>query len=325
MAWLAFQFVVGVLLLKKSADWFVRGASRVAKLAGLPRVFIGVALVGFATNLPELAVSAAASFAGQTEIALGNAIGSNTFNTGLILGLCLVALNARFEPVWLRDYGIPMLFSCAIMYLLAVFGDVTRFMGLIYVLLCAAFVTRMTTVVKREPVLAKSAEEWAEEAEGGADVGRQWRVVGLLLAISLPIIWISSKWLLSTSTQMARLLGISESVIALTLVSAGTSLPELATSWAACKRGHYDTSVGLIFGSNIYNVSGVIGCSGLIHHLPYTAAHRLYDIPVMIVIQVILLAPVLWNRSPGRKTGYALLIVYGLYVYSLFTLYGIFS
>ncbi|MCX7017068.1 MAG: calcium/sodium antiporter [Candidatus Sumerlaeota bacterium] len=325
MAWLAVQFIIGVLLLNKSADWFVRGASRLAELLGLPRLVIGVVLVGFATELPEFAVSIAASWAGHSEIALGNAIGSNSCNTGLILGLCLVCLNARFETVWLRDYGIPMLLSCAVMYLLAIFWDVSRFMGFLYLLLCAAYFAWMAALAKREPVLARSAEEWADEVEGSKNIHREWYVVGLLFVISLPIIWLSSKWLLASSIQLAQLLGISESVIALTLVSVGTSLPELATSWAASRRGHYDTSVGLIMGSIVYNAFGVIGCSGVIHLQPYTAAHRLYDIPVMILIQIILLAPVLWNRSPGRKTGYALLIVYGLYVYSLFTLYGIFS
>ena len=325
MAWLALQFIIGVFVLNKSADWFVRGASRLAELLGLPRLFIGVVLVGFATNLAEFAVSMVASFSGHTEIALGNAIGSNTFNTGLILGLCMVCLNARFEPVWLRDYGIPMLFCCGVMYLLAIFWDVSRFMGFFYILLCAAFVGWMAIIVKREPVLARTAEEWAEEVEGGRDIRREWQTVVLLLCISLPIIWISSKWLLSSSTQIARLLGISESVIALTLISAGTSLPELAAAWAASRRGHHDTSVGLIIGSVVYNAFGVIGCSGVICRQPYTYAHRLYDIPIMILVQVILLTPALWNRSPGKKTGYALLIVYGLYVYSLFTLYGIFS
>jgi len=326
MTWVLIQFIIGVLLLAKAADWFSRAAALVAELTGLPRLVLGATLIGLVTNLPEFAISTAAAWKGHGEIALGNPVGSNIANTGLILGICLVRSRGVVQIAWLRDHGIPMLLACTLLFGLAAWGDITTPVAVLLLLLCGGYVAWSVASARREPVLAQQAETFI--AETLADTGslkRRWAVAGVLLAISVPLVIASSRWVLASSIDLAHLLDISESVIALTMVAVGTSLPELATALAALRHGHYDTSVGIVLGSNIYNALGVIGASGLIARLPVTLGNRLYDLPMMLLFMTVSLLPCLFGRSPGRATGVVLLSLYGIYAYSLFTMYGVFA
>lgn len=326
MTWLIIQFLIGILLLVKAADWFSRAAALVAELTGLPRMVMGATLVGLVTNLPEFAISMAAAWRQHSEIALGNPVGSNICNTGLILGLCLLRTHGTIEMAWLRDHGIPMILGCTVLYAFAAWGDITTPVALVLLALCAGYIVWSVASTRREPMLARQAESFVEDTLAEtAGVRHRWAVVGLLLAISIPLVIVSSRWVLATSVELARLLELSESVIALTLMAFGTSLPELATALAALRRGHQDTSIGIVLGSNIYNALGVIGISGLIADLPVTIGNRLYDLPVMLLVLALPLVPCLFRRSPGRVTGAVLLGIYGVYAYSLFTFYGVFA
>ena len=327
MILMVIKFVGGILLLNKAADWFSRGAALVAALTGLPRLLMGALLVAFITHLPELVIASAAAWTKHSEIALGTAIGANICNTGLILGLCLIRMRADvIEQAWLRDQGIPMLLVGILLYAFGMFGDITRGVAAILLLLCVCYVAWSVISAKREPALARQAENLADEALGDTAGSRhRWAVVITLLIISVPVVLVSSHWVLSSAVDMARIFGISESVIALSLVAGGTSLPELATALAASRKGHYDTSIGIILGSNILNTLGVLGVAGLCNRLPFTGANRLFDMPVMLLLMVIPLLPGLVGRVPGRMTGRVLLGIYVVYVYSLFTLYGIFD
>jgi cation:H+ antiporter len=325
MIWLIIQFILGVLLLAKAADWFCRAAAQVAELTGLPRLVLGATLVGFATNLPEFSISTMAAWRLHSEIALGNPIGSNICNTGLILGICLVRSRGVIEMVWLRDHGIPMLLACTLLVGIAAWSDITAPVALLFLVLLVAYVAWSLASARREPVLAWQARSRVEEALGETgSLKHRWAVAGVLLALSIPLVIFSSRWVLGTSVQLARMLQISESVIALTLIAGGTSLPELATALAALRRGHQDTSVGIVLGSNIYNALGVIGISGLITRLPVTLGNRLFDMPVMLLVIAIPLVPCLFGKSPGRITGMILIGLYAAYTYSMFTLYGVF-
>jgi cation:H+ antiporter len=311
-------------------------------LTRLPRLLMGAILIGLVSNLPEFAVSLTAIWhpeGAKPTMALGNAIGSNIANTGLVLGVCLVQGRAMIEPNWLRGQAIPMFLACVLLYGVVLFTDVTFSVGLLLVALCVFYVVWSVSTTKPNQVDGPSLQPPPPEGGGLESVApasrtanelaterrAQWAIFAVLMVLSIPLVLVSSRMVLYSAVDMARAMDISETVIALTLVAAGTSLPELATALAAYRKGHADTSLGIILGSNIYNALGVIGLSGLFIALPVSAANRLFDLPVMLLLFVVLLTPVLLGRTPGRRTGYVLLGIYALYSYSMYTLYGIFT
>lgn len=326
MTWLAIQFIIGVLLLVKGADWFAKAAAQIAELTGLPRLVLGAILIGLATNVPEFAVSLSASWAGHGGIAFGNAVGSNVVNTGLILGIILLQTGVSVELTWLRDHGIPMILACTLTYALSLFGDISYHAGILLLLICLSYLAWSVISAKRNRAFAQEAQDFADATLGDQSVSirYRWLVVSVLLLISVFLVVFSSRWVLSTVVQLERALGISETVIALTLVAVGTSLPELATALSALRRGHHDTSLGIILGSNIYNILGVIGGSALLGRIPVTTANRLFDVPIMLLLVIIPLIPCMWGKAPGRRVGYALIAIYCIYTYSLFTVHRIF-
>lgn len=322
MIWTLLKLALALLLLGKAAEWFARAAAHVAALTGLSRLLLGAVLIGCITNLPELLIAVKAAWIGHTPIALGNAVGSNIVDTGLILGLCLILAGRRGDPAWLRRQGIPMLLAGLVLYALSLFTPITRPVALALLGLLLIYLIGSVRADRRQPM--------PNEAEGPAGpagelAGRQsWAVAGVLFALSLPLLFLSSGWALNQAIALAGLLGVNEIVIALTVVAAGTSLPELATALAATRRGHLDTAVGIVFGSNVYNALGVIGIGGLVAPLTVSTANRLYDLPVMLLVLLIPLLPLLHGRFPGARTGWVLVGVYVVYTYSLFTLYPIF-
>jgi len=320
------RFIVGVLLLAKAADWLAGAAAQVADLTHLPRLILGATLVGLVTNIPEFAVSLSAVWYAHGTIAFGNPIGSNIVNTGLILGICLLRSRRRIEPAWLRDHGIPMLLACTLVFAFAAYRDITTSTALVLLALCAGYVVWSVVSAKREPELAHDMEALvAETLTGPKGLRGRWAAAGVLLALSAPLVIFSSRMVLSCSVEFAHRLNVSESIIALSLVAVGTSLPELATALAAFGRNHQDTAVGIVLGSNIYNALGVIGLSGVFGRLPVTLGNRLFDLPMMLLVLSVPMLPCLFGKTPGRFTGVILLLTYGFYTYSLFTLYGVFS
>lgn len=325
MTLLALEFILALLLLNKSADWFARGTALVAELTGMPRLWMGAILGGFVASIPEKIVSCIASWNNHSEIALGNGIGSVTFNC-VLMGICLLQTRTAMNKAWFRDHGIPMLISCLVLFGFCLRDAITWPVALLFVLLAAFYVVWSIVTAERDPLVARQAEEAITETLGEKSaIQHRWYVAVLLLGISIPILFGSSSWLVHIAVQMAQSMGISESVIALTLVAVGTSLPELATTIAATRRGHLDTTIGMIFGSNVFVGMGAIGLSGLFGRLPVTTANRLFDLPVMMLAMMLPFVPLLFGRTPGRLMGYLLLIGYAVYVYALFTFYGIFE
>lgn len=325
MIWLLFQFILAFLILNKSADWFARGTAMVAELTGMPRIWMGAILAGFVASIPEKVVSAVASWSGHSDIALGNSIGSVTFNC-VLLGIVLLRAHAVLEKAWFRDHGLPMLILCLILFGFCLRDSIGWGTGVLFILLCAFYIVWSVFTARRDPHVARVAEEAADEAVGTAGGGTSsWAVALLLLGISCPVVFLSSVWAKNLTVDLARLAGLSESVISLTLVAIGTSLPELATTLAALRRGHVDTTLGLIFGSNIFVGMGAVGISALCGPLQVSAANRLFDLPVMMAVTILPFLPLAWGRVPGRVMGAALLVAYGVYAYALFTFYGVFQ
>ena len=277
-------FVAGLGLLLLGAEALVRGASRLAAAAGVSPLVIGLTVVAFGTSSPELAVSVKAAWAGQADMAVGNVVGSNIFNVLMIVGIAAAITPLRVAlPLVRRDVPLTIAVSVAV-WLLARDGRIDRGDGLG---LFAGLVVYTVWIV-----WASRRESAAAAAEYTAQFGRPaappwWQSVAFVVA-GLAMLVLGSQWLVDGAVAFARWLGISEVVVGLTIVAAGTSLPELATSVLAAARGERDIAVGNIVGSNLFNLMGVLGLSGLcapdgLATLPSLIA---FDLPVMIAAAV---------------------------------------
>jgi len=284
---IALYLVFGLTALVSGADLLVRGASRLAAALGISPLIIGLTIVAFGTSAPELAVSIGSAWSGRADIAVGNAIGSNIFNILLILGASALVLPlAVAEQVVRRE--VPIMIGAACLLLVLVLdGTIGRAEGAL--LFGLAVVYTVTLIAGARAEGPSAAAEFAHEfGEAAAQQGRQWLVqIGLIVA-GLVLLVIGSRWLVEGAVAIARLAGLSELVIGLTVVAAGTSLPEAATSIAAAIKGERDIAVGNVVGSNIFNVLVVLGLSALLSPAGLPAAPSLarFDIPVLIAVSV---------------------------------------
>lgn len=324
MMWPLVQLLLALLLLDRAAGLVVRGSALAAALCGLPRLLTGALLIGLATNIPEFIVSGMAAWRGHGSLALANPVGSNIANAGLILGLSLVRPGGRIRTAWLRDHGIPMTLACVFLFVLAQAGDITRSAALLLTAACALYIGWAVTAAPRTPELSLEAEHVLEDAlEGLTELRHRWSAAAILLLLGLPLVWLSSRWVLFAAIETARRMGIGEAVVGFSLIALGTSLPELFTTLAAIRRGQPDTACGIVLGSNTFNALGVVGFSGLLSGLPVETVNRLFDLPVMLLLCCLPMAPLAFGREPGRKTGFLLLLAYAVYVYALFTIQGV--
>ncbi len=326
MIWALIQLCLALLLLDKAAGMVIRGSALIAALSGLPRLLMGALLIGLATNIPEFFISGMASWRGHGELALGNPVGSNIVNIGLILGLYLFSRYGSMKIAWLRDHGIPMILSMLLLFVLAQREAITRLPGLLLLLGALGYICWSVAVARRTPEITREVEDIIQDTLTGlTNLRHRWGAALTLVLLGIPLVWLSSHWVLFNAIATSQRLGVSEGVIGLSLIALGTSLPELFTTWSAIRRGQPDTAVGILLGSNTFNALGVIGLGALFGALPVTTVNRLYDLPVMILVCCIPLVPVAFGRDPGRKTGAVLVTCYVCYIVALFSMQGVLS
>ncbi|MFP5414707.1 MAG: calcium/sodium antiporter [Gammaproteobacteria bacterium] len=306
--------VVGLVLLVWSADRFVEGSAAVARHLGMPPLLIGMVVVGFGTSAPELTVSVLATIGGNSGIALGNAYGSNIANIALILGLtALISPIAVHSRVVRRE--LPILIAVTAMAAWQLRDGLLS--GLDAWLLLAVFAGLMIWsiyegVTERGDVLG--AEMVQELDAHRMPVGRAvfWLAAGLVVLVA------SSRLLVWGAVTIAQSLGVSDLIIGLTVVAIGTSLPELASSLMAARKGEHDIALGNILGSNLLNTLAVVGVAGAIHPVEVAPDVLSRDIPVMAFLTIALFAMSYGFRAPGRinrlKGG---LLVAGYLAYTL--------
>lgn len=278
--------VIGLTLLLVGGEWLVRGASRLALALGIPRVVIGLSLVAFGTSAPELAVSVLSSYKGQSGIAVGNVVGSNIVNVLLILGLSAVAAPLAVSKRLVR-IEVPLMIATALLFFaIAYDGHLSRGDGALLAIIFLSYIVWMGRTARQD-----SSIEIEEEVPLGS--GTSLKLLGYLKLISLVVaglvgLVLGSNWLIEGAVAIARMLGVSELVIGLTLVAAGTSLPELVTSVIASLRGERDIAVGNVVGSNIFNILSVLGFSTVVspNGLEVAAAVIRFDAPVMIGVSL---------------------------------------
>ena len=314
--------VGGLALLIFAADKFVMGAASTAKHMGVSTMLVGLIIVGFGTSAPEMVVSAIASFKGNSGLALGNAVGSNITNIALVLGvgLLIVPMSIKSQTIK-REMPILLLVTLMVLFLL-IDLKLTFIDGL--VLITSMFVvTGFLLVIGMKSDRDQFSDEF--EAEYDLDISLQKAIMFLLFGIvMLPI---ASQAMVKGATDIALFFGVSDMVIGLTIVALGTSLPELAATMASAAKKEHDLAIGNIVGSNMFNLLGVIGISGLIREYEFTAHFIKYDYFYMLMLTVFLFLAsvyfVLKDRFVSRIIGLILVIMYISYMIWLYFSEGI--
>jgi cation:H+ antiporter len=305
-----FLLIVGLVLLIVGAEALVRGASRLAAAIGISPLVIGLTVVAFGTSSPEMAVSVMSAYESQADLAVGNVVGSNIFNVLFILGLS-AAITPLLVSRQLIRLDVPIMFGVSVLLLFLVLdGNINRLDGAIFFAGIIAYTAFQIFQARREKKEAES-----EEAIEKPTTPLQWLSnIGLVVG-GLVLLVIGSNWLVDGAIFIAQSLGVSELVIGLTIVAAGTSLPEVATSVIASIRGQRDIAVGNVVGSNIFNILAVLGLSGLVspQTINVAASALTFDIPVMIAVALACLPIFFTGRVIARWEGFVFLAYYVIY------------
>ena len=308
-------FALGLVLLIKGGDWFVDGATGIARRFRLPDIIVGATVVSIGTTLPEVMVSTTGALLGQGAMAYGNAIGSIICNTALIAA---ISVTCNPGPVNVKTMKMPVFFffTSAAVYCLAAYGLGTfpRWLGFI---MLAIFVVYLIANVRQG---LRYPEETAEEAES-AKASRSLAMELVLLVIGAALIAYGANLLVEHGTIIAQKLGVPETVIALTFVALGTSLPELITTITSLKKGHASLGIGNVIGANVFNLVLVSGMAVTIAPFDVPVgklllgrnASLVLDIPLMLLVMLLLTVPALTKKRLSRWQGIALLCIYAAF------------
>ena len=302
---------LGFVLLSKGADVFVDGSASVATKAGIPQLVIGLTIVAMGTSAPEAAVSISSAIAGSAEIAVGNVVGSNILNVLIILGL-----SATIVPLAVRKISlvldIPMvLLATVVLFVLGLFGSINFIGGIILLLIFIGYMAILFINAKKPK---KPGE--LEEEDAPIQVMPVWKSI-IFIVLGLGMIVLGSDVTVDSATALARIFGVSERFIALTIVALGTSLPELFTSANAAIKGNADIAVGNILGSNIFNILFILGLTSLIIPVPFESKFLIDTIVAFVAVLLILLFS-LKSKKLARWAGIVMLVAYaGYFVYLL--------
>ncbi len=307
------MFVVGLIFLIKGGDWFVDGASGIAKKFHIPDILIGATVVSIGTTLPEVMVSATSALSGHGEMAYGNAIGSIICNTALIAAITIAVRPSKIDT---SSFKLPVaiFFVAAALYsgVAYFFGEFTRGMGLLLLAIFALY----TALSVRTALKAPQGDE--EHSEAVESSNKELIKNILMLVVGAAVIAIGADMLVDNGTVIAAALGVPESVIALTFIAIGTSLPELVTAISALAKGHGALSLGNVIGANILNLVLVSGVASLVS--PFSIPNNsqiaginsslVVDIPVMLFVMAFLTIPTLLTKKLSRFQGIVLIAIY---------------
>lgn len=310
-----FLLILGIALLYSGGELLVDNAIRLAKNFNVSNMVIGLTVIAFGTSCPELATSLAAALTGSPDIAIGNAFGSNVANLGLILGLSALIMPFTVTVAFLRREVAFMIFATVLVYPLMVNGRLNRIEGLVLFLLLVGFIY----VLLRDP----GAQD--EHMVHPEDLERQPRPVWLAslgVAVGVGLLVGGAEALVEGGRYVANAFGISERVIGFTIVAFGTSLPELAASIVAARRGEGDIVMGNLVGSNIFNLLCILGLTALVVPIPVSAESMRLDFWMMLGVSVLLLIMLLTNKKLVRTEGMVLMVIYLSYVAYLFSSRG---
>lgn len=299
-------FLLGIVLIVKGGDLFVDAATWMAEASGIPKFIVGATIVSLATTLPELLVSSMAAAELKTDMAIGNAVGSVTANTGLILAVSLVFMPAAIRRSQIAVKGVILVLSTLFLWLLSSTDGLSLVESAVLLLLFAAFIAENV----------HSASKNSEPAERIAVTRRDLLKNIALFIVGAVALVIGSDLLVDNGTILAVALGVPERIIAVTMIAIGTSLPELVTAVTAIAKKQSSLSVGNIFGANIIDITIILPLCALISHgtLPVAAESVRIDMPVCLVETVIAVVPTLILKRFTRAQGVLMLAVYAAYL-----------
>ena len=294
-------FALGFFLLVKGADWFVDGASGLARKLGIPQLVIGLTIVAMGTSLPEAAVSISAALRGNAEITIGNIVGSNILNILIILGVTALIATLKVADSTVR-YEIPFMIvvTFVLLWLGYTGGQVTWLEGVILWVLFLLYLRYLY-------MMAKKGKEEEREVEQLSTA----KIIGLILA-GVVMIVAGSNFAVEGASNLAKALGISQRFIGLTIVALGTSLPELVTSVSAARKHNADIAIGNIVGSNIFNILFIVGTTALITPVTF-ASGFVVDTLIAAAVGILLFVCVARTKELRKKAGIVMLLAYILY------------
>ena len=317
--WIVLLFAAGLVCIIKGGDPFVDAAGWIAEASGIPKFIIGATIVSFATTLPEMLVSVFAALEGNADIAVGNAVGSVTANTGLIMCLSLVCMTCLMER---RQFGVKACLLLAAILSLFGFtrdGRLSVAEGLLVLVIFADFLAESLISARREQGTERKAEGERPAVSGKTVAGNIVKFVlgaaGIVLGAQL---------LIDNGSAIASLLGVPDAIIAATMIAIGTSLPELVTTLTAIRKKESSLSVGNIIGANIMDLTLILPLCSLIlgKPLPVQSQGMLLDIPACLVICAAVLVPALWKGKFQRWMGFLAGGLYIVYLTVMFTCFG---
>ncbi len=308
-------FVLGLVLLLAGGEVLIRGATRLAAMASVPPVIIGLTVVAFSTSAPELAVAVQAAIGGHGDLVVGNVVGSNIANVLLIIGLA-AAIAPLYVSQKLIRVDVPLMVGVSVgVWWMALDGRLSTLEG---VLLVAGIIAYGTLAVRASRTTARPVRDQYAEAYGepGALGRGAWPATLLLVALGIAGLVVGAHWLVGGATAAARALGVSELVIGLTIVAVGTSLPELTTSVMAALKGERDIAAGNAIGSNIFNLLLVLGLTALATPggVPVSRAAAAFDLPVMVAASVACLPIFFFGHRISRWEGTLFVAYYAAYI-----------
>ncbi len=306
--------VFGIGLLTLGADLLVRSAAVMAERLGLSRLIIGLTVVAYGTSMPELAVSVGSAFWGRDSVALGNAIGSNVFNVLVVLGGASLIRPLGISRQLLRLDVPVMIFTAVLALVVSLDGGIGRGDGILLLALAVVYTFALVREARKDD--ASQTEESFQVEDPAVASTRSTLSNTLMLLLGFVLLIVGSRFLVDGAVSIARWLGLSELMIGLTVVAAGTSMPELATSFVASWHQHRDLAVGNVVGSNIFNVLVVLGSAAALspHGLHVPRGVLTFDIPVMIAVSIACLPVFFTGWEISRAEGIVFLGYYAVYV-----------
>ena len=292
--------VLGFAMLVKGADWFVEGTSGIARKMGIPQLVVGLTIVAMGTSAPEAAVSITAALKNNASIAIGNVVGSNILNILIILGVTAVITSVAIQKSTFRIEMPYMIVVTIVLIVMGLTGEcISRVEG---VILWVMFIVYLVYLY----MLARNGKEENEEVEKST-----WKLIVAAIIGGVIVVW-GSNVTVDSATAIAKIVGISDRFIGLTIVALGTSLPEFVTSVTAARKGNADIAIGNIVGSNIFNILFVIGTSALITPVPYEPTF-IVDGMIAVAAGVLLWIAVAKKMELRRFWGVIMLVCYGAY------------
>lgn len=305
-------FIIGLLLVIKGGDMFVDAATWIARVLNIPNFIIGATVVSIATTLPEMIISLISAKNGVTEMAIGNAVGSVTMNTAIIMALAFIFMMVNTERKSIGIQSILLILAVMVTYLGSENGVLGVIPSLILLIIFIVFIISNIKIGKKEKNIEYPEEE--------ITINTKEKIIqSIKFIVSFLMIYGGSQLLINSSTELAKIMGISDRIIALTLLAIGTSLPELVTAITAIRKNNADLSIGNIVGANVIDIALILPLCSIISGSPLSVTSEAIslDLPICLIVTLVALVPCLTRQKASKLQGISLISIYAVYLIKL--------